>query len=163
MEHGRIEMLSKREREFIEDREAFENKYGIENARSVRARIRKKIRSALDDMIAIADEQHAYRMGLYKLREEYKNYDRRLKALRRRTSLFGYLDYDHELWRQLEVLIAKWPDNNRPYRFTENFKAYLEDEKTRERSDFERAEFTGERIAQLLDFLDEEYQKRTFL
>lgn len=43
-------MLSQREREYVEDHIKYTDKYGSDNAKSVRSRIRRRIKEALEDL-----------------------------------------------------------------------------------------------------------------
>jgi hypothetical protein len=57
-------MLSKREREYIEKgAEAFKEQYGYDNTAMVRSRIRKKVKTALQETLEIIEREGPSRYG----------------------------------------------------------------------------------------------------
>ena len=53
-------MLSKTEKEYIEDMKAFEDKHGLGYARTVRSRLRKKTRQGIEDIALIIEKDKPY-------------------------------------------------------------------------------------------------------
>lgn len=57
-------MLHPREREYVEDPIKYEDKYGLDNAKMTRSRIRGRITKAFEDLILVIKNDQKYQKGL---------------------------------------------------------------------------------------------------
>jgi hypothetical protein len=58
-------MLHPREREYVADPIKFEDKYGLDNAKMTRSRIRGRITKAFEDLILVIKQDQKYQEGMF--------------------------------------------------------------------------------------------------